>query len=164
MNDDRPDVITKWMARNGTAILRMAMGVIFVWFGFLKYFPALNVADDIAPKTILSLFPWLSEIVAMRLLATVECLIGLGLLTGYRMKITLFLLFSQMLGTLLPLILLPGETWSATPFVPTLLGQYIIKNVVLISGGIVIGATADGGKIVADPVAAQKDAKRDGSG
>ena len=65
------------------------------------------------------------------------------------MRGTLLLLALQMLGTLTPMLLFPNETWQLFPISPTLEGQYIIKNLVLISAGIVIGATVRGGKLVA---------------
>jgi hypothetical protein len=67
------------------------------------------------------------------------------------MRATLFLLALQMLGTLTPMLLFPAETWQVFPISPTLEGQYIIKNLVLISAGIVIGATVRGGELVAEP-------------
>jgi uncharacterized membrane protein YphA (DoxX/SURF4 family) len=86
---------------------------------------------------------------ALLMLAGWEVLIGLGLLTGRALRVTLLLLFVQMLGTLLPLVLFPGETWTVFPFAPTLEGQYIIKNLVLISAAIVVGATVRGGQLTA---------------
>jgi hypothetical protein len=59
----------------------------------------------------------------------------------------LLLLFVQMFGTLLPLFFFPHQTFTSAPFVPTLEGQYIIKNLVLISAGMVIGATVRGGHL-----------------
>jgi hypothetical protein len=55
-----------------------------------------------------------------------------------------------MLGTLTPLVLFPGETFTRFPFAPTLEGQYIIKNVVLISAAIVVGATVRGGRLMSE--------------
>jgi hypothetical protein len=84
-------------------------------------------------------------------LASWECFIGLGLLTKRASRLTLLLLYLQMAGTLTPLFLFPNETFQSFPFVPTLEGQYIIKNLVLISAGIAVGATVRGGRIVAEP-------------
>jgi hypothetical protein len=56
-----------------------------------------------------------------------------------------------MLGTLTPIVLVPHEVFVQIPHVPTLEGQYIIKNLVLISAGIVVGATVRGGRIVPEP-------------
>ncbi len=75
----------------------------------------------------------------------------LGLLTGRFLRVTLALLFAQMLGTLTPLVLFPHEAFVRIPFLPTLEGQYIIKNLVLISAGVVVGATVRGGHLESDP-------------
>ena len=72
------------------------------------------------------------------------------------MRATLLLLFLQMMGTITPVFLYPGEVFTRFPYAPTLEGQYIIKNLVLISAGIVIGATVRGGAVIADPDVAQK--------
>jgi hypothetical protein len=82
-------------------------------------------------------------------LATWEVPIGIGLLTGRFLRITLLLLWVQMLGTMLPLVFFPSQTFSSFPFVPTLEGQYIIKNLVLVSAAIVVGATVRGGRMLA---------------
>ncbi|NNG28023.1 MAG: hypothetical protein HKM87_10885, partial [Ignavibacteriaceae bacterium] len=47
-----------------------------------------------------------------------------------------------------PLIILPEKIWTVFPYGLTLEGQYIIKNLVLISAGLVLGATVRGGKLV----------------
>lgn len=149
--------IIEWKARNGMNILRVSLGLIFFWFGFIKFFPNLSVAEEIASKTILRLSRGLvPEEVSMPVLAIWECVIGIGLLVGKKMKFILLLLYVQMVGTLTPLLIFPHETWTATYFVPTLLGQYIIKNAVLISAGIVIGATSNGGSLISNPKVALK--------
>ena len=81
------------------------------------------------------------------ILAVWESLIGLGLILGIYMRATLLLLFVQMMGTITPLALFSSETFIRLPLVPTLEGQYIIKNLVLISAGLVIGATVRGGRL-----------------
>lgn len=152
--------LTRWMARYGLLLLRISLGVVFFWFGFLKFFPGLSPAQALATQTIEVLsFGRIGPSVSIYILATWECLIGLGLLTGRFMRLTLLLLFVQMLGTLTPLFLFPQEAFVIFPFVPTLEGQYIIKNAVLISAGIVLGATVRGGGLVADPELLAKSAK-----
>jgi uncharacterized membrane protein YphA (DoxX/SURF4 family) len=141
------------MARYGVRLLRISLGVNFFWFGFLKFFPGLSPAQDLATRTISVLtFGKVAPWVAMIVLATWESAIGLGLIFGVFMRATLFLLFVQMLGAITPLVLFPHETFVRFPYAPTLEGQYIIKNLVLISAGIVIGATVRGGKLVSEPV------------
>ncbi|MGZ8800793.1 MAG: DoxX family membrane protein [Aeromicrobium sp.] len=141
--------ITHWMAGHGLTLLRVALGVVFLWFGALKLIPGLSPAEDIAGRTIEVLtFGLVPAAVALPILGIWEVLIGLGMLTGTWMRATLALLFVQMLGTLTPLLIFPAETWVRFPIVPTLEGQYIIKNVVLIAGAIVLGATVRGGRLV----------------
>lgn len=143
------DKITLFMRRNGILLLRISLGIVFLWFGVLKFFPGVSPADQIATETISKLtFGLIQPNVSIIILAIWETSIGIGLLTGKYLRITLLLLFVQMIGTMTPLILFTTETFTRFPFVPTLEGQYIIKNLVLISAGLVVGATVRGGRIV----------------
>lgn len=145
--------ITHWLAEHGLTLLRISIGVIFVWFGVLKFWPGLSPADQLATETIdLLSFGLITEDLARVLLAILETTIGLGLVSGKFMRATLLLLVFQMLGAATPLLLLPDVTW-ASMFVPTLEGQYILKNVVLVSAALTIGATVRGGKLIDDPQA-----------
>jgi uncharacterized membrane protein YkgB len=145
--------VTGWMARHGILLLRIALGVVFLWFGALKLIPGLSPAQDLAGRTIETLTFGLAPIsIALPVLALWEVAIGIGLLTGRWMRATLLLLFVQMAGTVTPLILFQPETFTVFPFAPTLEGQYIIKNIVLVAGAIVIGATVRGGRITPSPV------------
>jgi uncharacterized membrane protein YkgB len=144
--------ITRWMARHGPVLLRLSLGLVFVWFGALKFLPGGSPAENLATRTISALSGGLvSPSVSLPVLAGWECLIGLGLLSGKLLRATLALLFVQMLGTLAPLVLFPHEVFVRIPFIPTLEGQYIIKNLVLISAGVVVGATVRGGHLEAEP-------------
>ena len=144
--------IVRWMARFGPVLLRVTLGIVFVWFGILKFFPNVSPAQELATRTITVLTTGLvPDWLALPLLAAWECLIGLGLLLGRGLRGILFLLYVQMLGTLTPLVLFPSEVFAVIPYVPTLEGQYIIKNLVMISAGIVVGATVRGGRMVANP-------------
>lgn len=145
------DQITGFMIRHGITFLRVSLGIVFLWFGFLKFFPGLSPAQGLATQTIEVLtFGFIQSEVSIIILATWETLIGIGLITGWYLRITLLLLFVQMLGTMTPLFLFPQEAFTQFPYAPTLEGQYIIKNLVLISAGMVIGATVRGGRIVED--------------
>jgi uncharacterized membrane protein YphA (DoxX/SURF4 family) len=144
------------MARHGVALLRISLGIVFFWFGVLKFFPGLSPAQDLASRTIAVLtFGVVQPHVAVPVLAVWECLIGLGLIVGIWTRAILALLFLQMLGTLTPIVLFPSEVFVRVPYAPTLEGQYIIKNLVLISAAIVVGATVRGGELVADTEAAR---------
>ena len=150
---DQIDVrITGWMARYGLVLLRISLGIVFFWFGVLKFFPGLSPAQDLAARTINVLtFGLVAPALSVPLLAAWECLIGLGLITGRFMRATLLLLFVQMIGTFLPLVFFSADSFTRFPYAPTLEGQYIIKNLVLVSAGLVIGATVRGGRVIADP-------------
>ena len=144
--------VTHWMADHGVTLLRWSIGAIFVWFGALKLAPGLSPADQIATNTTMVLtLDLLSEDVARLSLAVLELTIGIGLLTGRFLRLTLLLLFAQMTGTLTPLIIFPEQIWTDFPFVLTLEGQYIMKNAVLISAGLVIGSTVRGGRLASEP-------------
>ena len=146
--------ITGWLGRHGVTLSRLSLGLIFLWFGALKFVPGWSPAADLASRTIqrvsLGLLPpaW-----SLPLLATWECVIGLGLLTGKFLRVTLLLLAVQMVGTMLPLILFPAETFVLFPLAPTLEGQYIIKNLVLVSAAAVVGATVRGKGLTAENAA-----------
>ena len=148
--------LTRWMARHGVTLLRISLGVVFLWFGALKFFPGLSPAQGLATRTIEVLsFGAIQPAVSLPVLALWECVIGIGLISGRFLRATLLLLAAQMAGTLTPLVLFPSEVFTRIPYAPTLEGQYIIKNAVLISAAIVIGATVRGGGLVADPRAAR---------
>jgi uncharacterized membrane protein YphA (DoxX/SURF4 family) len=143
--------ITRTLARLGIPVLRVGLGVVFLWFGVLKFFPDQSPAADLASRTIEELsFGIISPAVALPMLAVWETLIGLGLITGRALRATLLLLIVQMAGTLTPLVLFPDEAFTTFPLVPTLEGQYIIKNVVIIGAAMVVGATVRGGRLVSD--------------
>ena len=144
--------ITRWMARHGVWCLRVSLGLVAFWFGLLKFFPGLSPAHSLATDTIREItFGQISPDVSILILAAWECLVGLGLMLGVFMRLILLLLFLQMFGTLMPLFLFPDRVFTHAPYAATLEGQYIIKNFVLISAGIVVGATVRGGRVVADP-------------
>ena len=134
-------------------LLGYALGIVFLWFGALKLAPGLSPAEELAGRTIETLTSGLvPRSVALPVLAVWEVAIGVGLLAGRWMRAVLLLLLVQMLGTITPLVLFPAETWSQFPIAPTLEGQYIIKNVVLVAAAIVLGATVRGGELTAEPV------------
>src|SRR5262245_12812060 len=108
--------VTHWMARHGITLLRVSLGIVFFWFGVLKFFPGLSPAQDLAARTIEMLsFGLVKPNISVPLLAAWECLIGLGLITNKFMRATLLLLWVQMIGTITPLVFFPGETFLHFP-------------------------------------------------
>ena len=135
---DRADrTIAGFMRRYGFVFLRVAVAVVFIWFGALKFFPGLSPATDLVERTVY----WFPPNVFIPILAAWEVLIGVCLLIRPLVRVAILLLFLQMGGTFLPLVLLPDAPWLRAPFAPTLEGQYILKNLVIIGAALVIGST-----------------------
>jgi uncharacterized membrane protein YphA (DoxX/SURF4 family) len=139
--------VTQWMATYSVLLLRLSLGGVFMWFGLLKFFPDLSPAEVLARRTLETLtLGYLSPQLAVPLLALWETAIGLGLLLGVYPFLTLALLFLHMGGTLTPLVLFPHDVFAHIPYAPTLEAQYILKNLVFISAGCVLGASRRGGR------------------
>jgi uncharacterized membrane protein YkgB len=144
--------LTRWMARYGITFLRLSIGIIFIWFGGLKFFTGLSPAEDLALSTIdLLTFGIIPSDIALILLATFEVLIGILMTAGKYLRFTILLLLGQMIGTMSPIFLFPDIVFADIPFVLTIEGQYIFKNFVVISAAIVIGATVRGGRLNSEP-------------
>ncbi len=142
--------IIAWMAKYSLSVLRFGMGLIFVWFGALKFFPGLSPAEELVRNTIYFVDPDFF----LPILALWEVVIGLGFWLGFFTKkferLTILLLFLQMPGTALPLVILPEVCWTSFPFGLTLEGQYIIKNLAIIGSALVFGATVRGDSLPAE--------------
>lgn len=146
-----------WMAEHGLVFLRISIGIIFLWFGLLKFFEGLSPVESLAIRTIRAItFELVSDEVAFFFLATLECLIGVGLLINKFLNVTLILLFLQMFGAVAPVFIFPSEVFTIFPVGLTLVGQYIIKDIIIISAAIVLGGTLRGGQLIADPDVAEK--------
>ncbi|HMP73341.1 MAG TPA: hypothetical protein PKE55_08785 [Kiritimatiellia bacterium] len=134
--DQYDPAIAGWMERNGIRLLRWSLGIIFLWYGALKTVD-MSPAQDLVVNTVY----WVDPAWFVPFLGYWEMLIGIGLLIRPFMRIAIALLALQMPGTFLPLIVLPEVVFTSIPFGLTLEGQYIVKNLVLISAAIVVGGT-----------------------
>jgi uncharacterized membrane protein YkgB len=139
--------ITTWMAQNGINILRISIGIIYIWFGALKLIPGASPAEPLIRETLY--FLPLNYFIPF--LALWEVVIGLGFLSGKFMRLTILLMMLQMIGAVSPIVLNPDAVFVRFPFILTLEGQYIIKNLVLIAAAIVVGATVRGGRLTNEP-------------
>ncbi len=156
--------VTRWLVHRSIAILRIGLGCVFLGFGLLKFFPGLSPAEALVKETLdvltLGVVP---ASVGIVLVAITECLIGLGLITNRFSRLTLALLGFQMIGAMSPLLLFSGELFGGPFHAPTLEGQYVIKDVVLISAGLVVGATLRGARLVSEHVRRSEDYTRYGA-
>jgi uncharacterized membrane protein YkgB len=127
------------MAKWGPWALRVSLAVIFIWFGVLKPL-GMSPAQSLVERTVY----WVDPAVFVPLLGWWEVAIGVCMLVRPLIRVAILLLFLQMPGTALPLMLLPDVCFVDFPFGLTLEGQYIVKNLVLISAALVIGGGVRG--------------------
>jgi putative oxidoreductase len=140
------------LVRHSIKALRITVGAVFLGFGALKFFPGVSPAQDLSIKTIelltFGLVPWRAGLVAI---ATLECFIGICLLANRWMRLAVWLLAIEFVGILAPLVLLPGRLFSGPHDAPTLEGQYVLKDIILVAAGMAIAAgTFRGGRLVRD--------------
>ncbi|MAT38355.1 MAG: hypothetical protein CL946_01990 [Ectothiorhodospiraceae bacterium] len=128
--------IAAWMSKHGIAFLRYTLAIIFIWFGALKPL-GISPAAELVKNTVY----WFNGDDFLVILGVWEVLIGVFLVVPKMTRAAILLLFLQMPGTMLPLVLLPEVCFTDFPYGLTLEGQYIIKNLILISAGIVVGGT-----------------------
>lgn len=115
-------------------ILAISIGVVYVWFGSLKFFPSLSPAEDLAKNTIHELtFGVLPDSLSIMPLAIMEVGIGACLLLNICKKQVVIVALFHMALTFAPLLLFPAESFQEPPLVPTLLGQYIGKNFIIVA-------------------------------
>ncbi|EFU68950.1 conserved hypothetical protein [Aliarcobacter butzleri JV22] len=125
--------------QNTIKLMRLSLGIIFVWYGMLKFFPTLSPAEDLAIKTIdIMFFHLIDGSLSIKLLAILEVTIGIGFLSGYYTKLVTIIFLGHMLCTFAPLFILPELSFTHAPYAFTLVGQYIVKNIVFILVGVMI--------------------------
>lgn len=129
-------LVTGAMARWSIPVLRAALGVVFVWFGALKI-AGLSPAEPIVAAVVYVVEPSLF----IPVLGVWEVAIGVCLLYRPLIRLGILLLFLQLPGTFLPVVLVPEAVFETFPFVLTTEGQYIVKNLVIIGAALVIGGT-----------------------
>jgi uncharacterized membrane protein YkgB len=148
------NVVHHRLVAHSVTVLRISVGAVFLCFGVLKFFPGVSPAESLTEATThLLTFGLVPGGVSMVAIATLESVIGICLLTSRWMRAAIWLLAIQFVGILSPLVLLPGRLFAGPYHAPTLEGQYVLKDVILVGAGMVIAAaTFRGGRLVrADP-------------
>jgi uncharacterized membrane protein YkgB len=134
--DQLDRVAIGFMRTYGVLVLRIALGIVFVWFGLLKIVDRSPVGELVA-RTVY----WVNPEFFVPFLGYWEVLVGLGLLTGVALRLILLLFWLQMAGTFLVLVLRPELAFQrGNPLLLTTTGEFVIKNLVLIAAGLVIGS------------------------
>ena len=131
--------ISAAMRRWSMPALRVSLAVIFVWFGLLKPL-GISAAAPLVRATV-EWMPFFPPDTWVAVIGWWEVLIGVTFLWRRTARIAIALLAMQMAGTFLPLVILPEVTFQAgrIPYAPTMEGQYIIKNLLILSAALVIG-------------------------
>ena len=127
-------LMVKDMRKWGIPVLRVALGIVFLWFGALKIFGVTPVADLVGQTY--SFFPVTEFLV---FLGVWEVVIGIGLILKIFLRSVLAILWLQMLGTFIASILEPSMFFNGNIFLLTIEGEFLVKNLVLVASGIVIG-------------------------
>lgn len=171
------NIVHRLLVRHSITVLRWSVGLVFLGFGLLKYFPGVSPAERLATDTTDVLFLGLIPPEgAIYIVATMECFIGICFLigTGALMRVAIWVLAAQFVGILSPLLIAPERLFSGPYGAPTLEGQYVLKDIILVAAGMVIAAgTFRGGRMVRDepqldasgrPDAEREAASRDDTG
>lgn len=120
-------------------ILRITVGIVYFWFGALKFFQGLSPAEQLAMQTIHKItFGLINDHLNIIMLASWECIIGVFLIIGKWVKPALMLLFLHMACTFSPFIFFPDQVFNIAPYGLSLTGQYIVKNIIIIAAGLVL--------------------------
>jgi len=124
--------------KHSVTLMRISLSIVYIWFGGLKIF-GMSPAGELVEKTVY----WFRSEIFVPILGICEVIIGLGLLVKRFIPITIVLLLLHMIVTFFPVFIVQTACFDSFPYRPTLVGQYIIKNLVLISGALVIAGKYD---------------------
>lgn len=136
----------QWLSKYCIDALRVSLGLVFLGFGVLKFFPGMSPAEDLAIRTVETLtFGIVPGSAALVLTAVMECFVGLTLVSGKLLRTGLAVLGVSLIGIMAPLVLFTADLF---PGAPTLEAQYVLKDVVLVTAGMVVAAKALGARLV----------------
>jgi uncharacterized membrane protein YkgB len=137
MNERIDDTVVRFLRRWSIVVLRVSVAVVFIWFGALKVFDVTPVADLVGDTVY-----WVDPDWFVPLLGVFEIAVGMGLLVRRYLRTVLGLFALQMVGTFLVLVVQPEVAFQdGNPLLLTVEGEFVVKNLVLLSAGMVVGAT-----------------------
>lgn len=156
---DRVDVVDatihRWLVTHSVSVLRFSLGLIFFAFGVLKLFPRVSPAEGLIRATAdVITFGLVPGSVVLVSTALVEIVIGLTFMTGRWMRAAVWLLTVQLVGVLSPLVV-TARLFDGPHHAPTLEGQYVLKDLILVAAGMVVSSTVRGGRLVRGPRSAK---------
>jgi putative oxidoreductase len=137
LSDRLDQKVIEFMSSYAILIIRVSLGIVFVWFGLLKVM-GVSPVSDLASQVVY----WLPSELFVSLLGIWEMAIGICLLLGKALRVILSLMFLQLAGTFLVLIMRPEAAFQGgNPLLLTTEGEFVIKNLVLIAAGLAVGGT-----------------------
>ena len=140
------DRFTDFLTAHSITVVRVSLGLVFLVFASFKFVSGASPAEDLAVATVDKLtLGMVTGSAALLLTAVTETIIGITLLTGRFVKVGLVVLAGAMAGILSPLVLFPDQMWGSNG--PTLTGQYVFKDIVLVAAGLVVAAHTLGARL-----------------
>jgi uncharacterized membrane protein YkgB len=122
------------LARISLPLLRIALGVVYIWFGALKFSDSTPVGELVA-RTV----PFLPPHLVVPALGAFEVVLGIGLLVGRRLALVALLMVAHLSGTFLVLVTQPDVAFQhGNPLMLTMAGEFVVKNIVLMTAGLVL--------------------------
>ncbi len=136
--------LKNWIVINNLTTLRIAVAIIFLWFGILKFIEGVSPLQELAISTIRTItFGLFSDEVILYGLAITEVYVGVCMLFKLFLKLTLYILYFQIIGTFMPFFIFPEITFTKIPFYLSFEGQYIMKNIVILAAALTIHVHLD---------------------
>ncbi|MFC3890458.1 hypothetical protein ACFOWZ_03165 [Lentzea rhizosphaerae] len=133
--------LTRFAGGAGIPLLRIGLGIVYLWFGVLKLFPGGSPAQDLVERTVSALtFGIVHGDLARLSAAITEIGIALVLLSFRAPRSCAVLLIGHVVLVSTPLVLFPGEMWSG-PLLASFEAQYILKNLVTVAAAVVIASS-----------------------
>ncbi|HEX5171131.1 MAG TPA: DoxX family protein [Cyclobacteriaceae bacterium] len=131
--------LNEWITLHALKILRISIGIIYFWFGALKFFPNLSPADQLAKDTIAIItFGLIPSNISIILLAIWETSLGILLMVGFWNRVVFFFLVLHLICTFVPLFCFVELSFTHSPYAFSLVGQYIMKNIIIVCAAVVI--------------------------
>jgi uncharacterized membrane protein YkgB len=148
------DTVIRFLRRWSIVVLRVSVAAVFIWFGALKVFDVTPVADLVGDTVY-----WVDPDWFVPVLGVFEIVVGVGLLVRRGLRVVLALFALQMVGTFLVLVVQPEVAFQdGNPLLLTVEGEFVVKNLVLLSAGMVVGATVQRTNAIVRPGVASPDA------
>ena len=123
----------EYIEKRKNNIIRISVGLVYLIFGFLKFFPGLSPAEELATHTIQTLtLGFLPSYFGLMGLALFETLLGICLILNWQNNLVIYSAIAHIILTFTPLFIVPEQLFGENEFIFTLLSQYIFKNIIIL--------------------------------